>query len=171
MKKKSVLLFAIAIVLILATSVSGALAYFTTYAEAKGGHTVYLSSVGTSIEGEFSNWTNRVSVYNDFDGQPVYVRAKAFIGSKYDLLYAGEGWTLGDNGFFYFDEILNGGETTSELLIKIENVPSGDELREMQELLQSIHFNAIVIYEATPVLYDENGNPYADWSLIIGGNG
>lgn len=28
-------------------------------------------------------------------------------------------------------------------------------------------FNVIVIQECTPVLYDENGNPYADWNVIL----
>ena len=170
MKKKNVLLFVLAIVLILATSVGGALAYFTTFAEAKGGYTIHLSSVSTSIDGTFSDWTNSVIIDNDLDGQPVFVRARAFIGSQYELLYSGEDWTYGDNGFYYFDKILDAGETTTKLLIKIENVPSQERLGELEQLLKSVHFNAIVIYEATPVLYDENGNPYADWSLVIRGN-
>ena len=28
-------------------------------------------------------------------------------------------------------------------------------------------FNVIIVHEATKVLYDEDGNPYADWSTII----
>ena len=27
-------------------------------------------------------------------------------------------------------------------------------------------FNVIVVQECTPVLYDENGNPYADWNAV-----
>ena len=28
-------------------------------------------------------------------------------------------------------------------------------------------FNIIVVYECTPVLYDDNGNPYADWDNAV----
>ena len=28
-------------------------------------------------------------------------------------------------------------------------------------------FNVIVVQECTPVLYDEEGNPYADWNRVM----
>lgn len=45
-------------------------------------------------------------------------------------------------------------ESTSVLDIKIDSKDTDTS------------FNVIVIQESTRVLYDENGNPYADWSQI-----
>ena len=64
-------------------------------------------------------------------------------------------WSLGENDFWYYSGILAPGETTGALDAKIE-VP-GDYDKDS--------FNVVVIQECTPVLYDENGSPYADWSM------
>lgn len=156
MKKKSIFLLALSIALILATSINSALAYFTTYVQAKGGYIIHLG--GTDIEEEFSNWTKRVVITNDPNGQPVYVRARAFAGNTYTLLYDGNGWKDGGDGYYYYDKILLAGVETSELSVRIDDVLTGDAVAEGD------HFNVIVIYETTPVQYDANGKPYANWS-------
>lgn len=180
MKKKSIFLFALAIVLILATSISGALAYFTTYAEAQGGHTIELG-FNTDIDAEgFSAWTNHVIVINNEYSQPVYVRAKAFAGSAYQLIYFDESGYWGprkkdsknevssaDDGYYYYSDILYGGQETTELLVRIENIPTADTQSNDNMLYDGFSFNMVVIYEVTPVLYDEDGNPYADWSVTL----
>ena len=56
LKKTRVLLVTAAAVLALAAGAQSALAYFTTYATAKGGVTVHLGET-TSIEEQFANWT------------------------------------------------------------------------------------------------------------------
>ena len=63
-------------------------------------------------------------------------------------------WTLGDDGYWYYSEPLVPGETSEELVISIK-IP--------EELAAS--FNVTVIQESTPVLYGEDGLPYADWTL------
>lgn len=153
MKMKNIFLLALSIVLILATSMNSALAYFTTYAEAKGGYTIHLG--GTNIEEQFSNWTKHVTITSEPNSQPVYVRAKAFAGGQYELSYGGKGWTQGDDGYYYYDEILRAGEATTELLIKINDVP--------ESAVEGDHFNVIVIYETTSVLVGWN-------KTITGGN-
>lgn len=160
MKKKSIFLFALAVVLILATSISGTLAYFTTYAQAEGGYKIELG-YNTEMHEEFSAWTKHVVITNKEGSQPVYVRVAAFSGSAYDLLYSDDSglWTLGDDGYHYYNEILYGGESTDELLIRIENIPA--------DVLDGDSFNVVVIYETVPVLYDEDGKPYADWSVTL----
>ncbi|MCH5191511.1 MAG: hypothetical protein J1F23_05035 [Oscillospiraceae bacterium] len=167
MKKKSIFLFVLSIALIFATSINSALAYFTTYAEASGGYTLHLgggyviTGGGQDIKEEFSDWTKRVTITNDPDGQPVFVRARAFSGSEYSLSYAGDDWTAGEDGYWYYDRILNGGENTTELRVRIEDIPADVDIGD--------HFNVVVIYETTPVAYDENGNPYADWNSTLEG--
>lgn len=168
MKKKNIFLFALAIVLILATSISGALAYFTTFAEAKGGYVIELGNGTELVEQRFSDWTSRVFVFNSENSQPVYVRAKAFAGNEYYLSCYGDGWTRSKDGYLNYDEILYGGATTSELNVEIQNLPDEGALENIRKKRGGVHFNVVVIYETTPVLYDENGTPYADWSLRMG---
>ena len=34
-------------------------------------------------------------------------------------------------------------------------------------LKDGLTFNVVVIYESTPVLYREDGTPYADWNAVL----
>lgn len=166
------LLALLAVGMVLAAGLGSANAYFTTYAEAQGGVTIHLGD-RTEIDEEFSEWMKRVSVTSEEDSVPVYVRVKAFCGSEYMLRYAWEGDTWSetvqgtgslvadsDTGYYYYTDILYGGQSTSQFLIQILNrdgepIASGADASD---------FNVVVVYESTPVLYDEAGNPYADWT-------
>lgn len=153
MKNKRLLLFPAAVVLVLTAFIGSAVAYFTTYAQAKGGYTIQLQDQWKPHE-EFSNWTKHLQIESVGDVD-CWVRAKAFAPSwAGELEYGGAGWTLGEDGWYYYDSILYAGETTPELTIKINNIP---------EELTVTDFDVDVVYECTPVLYDEAGNPYADW--------
>lgn len=156
MKKKSVIFAAIAVVLVLAANLPLAWGYFSTYTEARGGILIQPRKVETEIEEpEVTNWAKHVVITNSEDGSPMYIRAKAFGGSEYDLTYESDGsWVPGDDGFYYYNNVLDGGNETSELLVKINNRPADEKGQE---------FNVVVIYESVPVRYDESGNPYADW--------
>lgn len=172
MKKKYMILPVLALVLVLSASIKPAWSYFTTYAEAKGGYVIQLGD--TTIDEEFYDWTKHVVIGNEETAQPVYVRARAFSGSEYPLTYSGEGWTLREDGYYYYNEILLPGEETTELLVMINNVPKapkeGEELSG-ETAKEGDNLHVAVIYESTPVLYDEDGNPYADWNNVLeGGN-
>lgn len=160
MGKKNGLLTAAAIMLILSAAIGSAWSYFTTYTEARGGYTVRLGDE-TTIDEEFSDWTKKVSIASEEGAEPVYIRAKAFCGNEFQLIYSDESgkWTLGDEGWYYYSDILYGGETADTLLVKIENIP--------EEVKDSDSFNVVVVYESTPVLYNEDGEPYADWSVKL----
>lgn len=162
MKRKNLILVALALVLVLGASMGSAWAYFTANAEAAGGYPIRLGG-RTDIGEDFSAWTKHITVSNEEGGQPVYVRAKAFSGSEYSLIYSDASglWTPGGDGYYYYGAILNGGETTDELLVKIAGVPEDADLEDAES------FNVVVVYESTPVQYDEAGNPYADWSIKL----
>ena len=56
-----------------------------------------------------------------------------------------------------------GGGNTEVLNIVINNIPTKEDGLEVGD-----QFNVIVIYESTPVLYDEGGNPLpADWNATL----
>lgn len=160
MKKKTVYLAAVALVLILSASLGSAMAYFTTNVEAEGSYRLEFGNE-TNIDETFDSWTKHVTISNTADSQPVYVRVRAFAGSEYELSYldAGGKWTPGADGYYYYSDILNAGEAADVLDIRISNVP--------EELTEPENFNVAVIYESTPVQYDENGEPYADWSIKL----
>ena len=157
MKKRfrNIFLISFVTVMILSAGIKDAWAYFTTYARAEGGY--YISfGYDTEIEETVSDWKKNVVIRNKEGSQPVYVRVKAFCGEAYSLTYSGDKWSLGEDGYWYYVDILNGGNQTTPLVVKIENIP--ETVKEFEEL------NVVVIYECTPVSYDKDGNPYADWT-------
>ena len=145
---------------VLAAGMGTAHAYFTTYVAVRGGFPIEMGD-RTEITETFSNWVKHVRIANEAGSEPVYIRAKAFCGSAYDLVYVDESgrWSPGEDGYYYYDGIVNGGEVTEELQVRIENVP--------EDITDPTSFNVVVVYESTPVRYDEAGNPYADWSMTL----
>ena len=159
MKKKTTYLAALTLTLVLSASMGSALAYFTTNASARGGYQLRLGNHTTIIEEQPTDWTKHVTVANSAESGPVYVRVRAFSGSQYPLTYLGEGWTPGTDGYYYYDEIVQPGDSTGNLDIHIGGVP--------EDVDEEMELNVAVIYESTPVQYDENGDPYPDWSITL----
>lgn len=155
---KAIVLAAIVMVVLVAltATVGTTLAYFTTYATAKGYVEVSLEEQ-TQIKEDFSQWTKHLTIANQGENsRPVYVRAKAFGGEQYTLTYSGSGWSQNADGYYYYGSILNPGDTANVLDVKIDGIPK-----------DAVDFNVIVVYETTPVIYDANGNPSADWNNIL----
>ena len=92
-----------------------------------------------------------ISNTGDYD---CYVRVRAFAGSAYSLQYFGENWTPGTDGYYYYNEIVPAGGSTGTLDIMIAGAVDGQS------------FNVVVVQECTPVQYDEDDSPYADWNVI-----
>lgn len=161
MNKKNGWLLAAAVLLITGAAADRAWAYFTTYASAAGSIALSLGEE-TRIEENISDWTKRVTITSEENSGPVYIRARAFSGSEYPLTYSSEGgtWSDGGDGYWYYDSILHGGEQTAgQLLVHIEGIP--------EDVSPGTDFHVIVVYESTPVLYGEDGEPYADWTAKV----
>lgn len=169
-------LVAAAVTLTASLSVGSALAYFTTYCRAEGSYEMSMGFPVTEItervdKGKFVTIEN-TSAYD------CYVRVKVFApkdimetitiksgnASEPETVAAGE-WiqfpNMGewDDDYWYFNSILGPGRTTPELKISYELPGEEDEDRPNE-------INIVVVHECTPVLYDEDGNPYADWENI-----
>ena len=160
---------------VLTTGVNSALAYFTTYTTAEGGL--------PEITETFDSKTKHLVITSDADSEPVYIRARAFC-ARYEVAYQSspEGiWTQesgvwnkvvpggeADGDWYYYKEIVPGGGSaaTLDVVIDIPPVPEGNEPGQTKPE-DGESFNVIVIYESTPVRYDENGEPYADWSETL----
>lgn len=156
--KKNLCLAAAALTLTASLGVGSAMAYFTTYATAAGGASLSLNNTVTIPEEDVVNWTKNVTIQNTGETD-CYVRVQVFAGDKYQdsLQYSDENgkWTPGSDGYYYYSDIVPVGGASEKLLVHIDNMDSED------------NFNVIVVQESTPVLYDENDQPYADWSRVM----
>lgn len=156
-KKKTFVLAAVALLMVTGATIGQAIAYFTTYTAASGGAVLHLGFTTTIPDEEVSDWTKHVSIQNTGDKE-CYVRVKAFAGELYEaaLTYTDTSgkWSAGEDGYYYYSDILAPGAVSEELLIKIDHLNREED------------FNVIVVQECTAVLYDENGQPYYDWSIL-----
>ncbi len=161
MRNRIIALSAAAFCMIMAASVKEAAAYFTTYVSAGGSHVVNLGSQ-TKIDEDVKNMVKQISVENTSQINDCYVRVKVFCGDwlKDNLKIFGEDndlWKYSQqDDYWYYGPILLAGERTKILNVKIE-VPEG---------LDKDSFNVVVIQECAPVIYDEAGNPSADWNTV-----
>ena len=172
MKKKkgmAVLLSAsLALVLAAGLYMEEALAYFTTYASASGRVQVRLDFTETNTGDEVRDWTKHIFIENTGESG-CFVRVKVLAGEKYRdyLSYSFEregSWELEEDGYWYYDAVLAPGEKTAELLAALNR----ELLKQEIENGGREEFNVIVVPEYAPVLYDEAGNPYADWEMKAG---
>lgn len=164
MKKRTLIMSALAVVLAAGLTIAPAMAYFTAHTEASGRVAIELGdSTNIREEVDVKNMTKTVWIENS-GPESVYVRAKAipgaFEGTPLTLTYDVSGWSGPDEeGWYYYDGILDAEEDTEEgsLVVKI----SGAEGAETED-----EINVTVIYECVKVLYDENGDPLeAKWNL------
>lgn len=156
---------AFALLLIWTAGIQEAWAYFTTYARAGGNYRIELGDT-TEIEEDYSDWTKKITITSREDSQPVYVRARAFGGSTYPIRYRDEygNWEQNaDDGYWYYTPVLYAGESTTELIVEIRDVPDASDMNEGQQE----RFHVVVVYESTPVRYDAEGRAYADWSVLL----
>ena len=143
---------------ILLAGVSATSAYFTTYTTTSGSGSIELGNITHIVEEtEGHIYRKDIQIQNEEGSGPVFVRVKLFYGDRSDLSFElGEGWSLGTDGFYYYDDALEATQSTSVLRVSIARV--GADAEKPQD------FNVVVVAESTPALYDEQGNPAPDWN-------
>lgn len=156
-QRRAVTGFALAAVVLLAgISVKQTLAYFTTYATARGGVPITVGPT-TTVREKFKNWQKTIQIENTGDVD-CFVRAKVIAGSQFEITAEGSDWTTGDDGYYYYSKVVPVGEMTEPI---IASITVGEKVQ--------VSFNVVVVQECTPVTYDEDGNPVAapdaDWSM------
>lgn len=167
--KKSLCLAGAALCLAGSVTVGSAIAYFTTYATASGTAEVSLGFTETEPEENFVNGAKHILIKNTGPSD-CFVRVRILYGEQYEpyIHIDGKNWEerqeTGEGGeeirYFYYKNLLPAGEKMAEedeLLAQIN----------VREIQNTDDFNVIVIQECTPVLYDEQGNSYADWNVIL----
>ena len=153
--QKRMVLAAAALVLMAGAATKEAMAYFSAHVTASGGHVLELGSVSTEIQEEVADWTKTILIANTGDSA-CYVRVRAFAGSQYGLTYGGADWTGGNDGYYYYTNILEAQAESAALQIKIDHTEAEGD------------FNVIVVQECIPVPYSDEGEPLtwdqADWT-------
>ena len=156
-----------------------ALAYFTSNASAEGGFFLRLEP-DTEIRETYGSRTKHVVVENKIESVPLYVRIKAF--SSMSVSYDGTGWgEPADDGWVYYDGILDPGSETPSIDVTIEFPTGGTSTTtnpdgtvtttEIPAPQSGDEHDVIVVYETTPVLYDESGDALGArecWAHIAG---
>ncbi|MGI6095148.1 MAG: hypothetical protein ACOYBL_06915 [Lachnospiraceae bacterium] len=153
--KKLAAISAAALILTAGLTIEGSMAYFTTYTEAEGSQIVSLGAQ-TEIEETVSEKTKHVTVKNTSSENDCFVRVKVFSGQNVTCTPSGSSWTYDEeDGYWYYGQIVAPGASTEvlDVSIKLEN----EEIKD---------FNVVVVQECTPVMYDKDGNPAADWDLV-----
>lgn len=150
MKYKKYLLVAAALVVIGATSIKPAMAYFTNSHQAVGTVTVHLGDLEITPNEDAKEWTKEITVQNtgDYD---VFVRVKAICGSQYSAsLTSGDGWSYNNDGYYYYSDLLKKDATSSVLKLTI-TPPEG---------LENEEFNVVIVQEAAKAVdeKDADGN-------------
>jgi len=164
MKKTKIILTAICLALVLGLSIVPAMAYFTDYTEAQGSVKVDLG-FKTTLDEEVDGFVKTITVSNA-GPESCWVRAKAFAGSDLSLTYSGEGWSEGEDGYWYYSEIIPAGGKTGSLKVEIGNIPEDAE--------EGDKLDVAVVYESAKVIYNADGTVKAgDFSMemnVEGGN-
>lgn len=160
--KRKIFWLAVGLLMVIgATHIQGAMAYFTTYVAAAGGYPITLGSKVT-IKEDVEDMKKHIQLINTGQ-EDCYVRVKVFYSNEIKVGYVSAMdeqnqpyWKLEEDEYWYYKEILPIGAETPELVVTME-VP--------KELKDS--FNVVVVQECTSVLYREDGTPYADWNKKI----
>ena len=135
-----------ATLIVCGVSVKPTLAYFTTYATAKGGISVDIGPT-TDVKEKFKDWKKTIEIENTGKAD-CFVRVKVIAASQFDIQASGSNWSLSDDGYWYYSQVVPVGGKTEPIVAAIT----------VSEKVKT-SFNVVVVQECAPGTYDENGNP------------
>ena len=174
MKKRTLILAVLAVVLVLGASIGSAVAYFTTYATARGGYVIHLGG-WTEIEEDIVNNRKTVRIFNraqsdeDIGQYPVFVRVKAFTDSDGTLDYdanAGSLWQPRNDGYWYYQKAIYAG--TSEHPEDAVTDPFVVTINLSRALKEGEELDVIVVYDSVAAVFNADGSPDLDTAWATG---
>jgi len=175
MKKRTLILAVIAVVLVLSASIGSAVAYFTTYATARGGYVIYLGA-RTEIEERISNNRKIVQIFNraqsdeDIGKYPVFVRVRAFTDSDGTLDYsanAGSLWQPRNDGCWYYQKAIYAG-TSAHPEGAVTDPAFIVDVKVNRALKEGEQLDVVVVYDSVPAVFNADGSPDLDTAWSVG---
>ena len=170
MRYKKYLLAAAALVLVAVTAVPASMAYFTDTESAQGGFEISLGEISHVPNESVDGMTKKISITNTGE-YPVFVRVKAEKPDGIEIGFSSQtssGWTLGDDGYYYYADAVAPGQATPTDGLQLEIKPTDD--------FTGDSFDVIILSECSRALYSDgtakdasgnliaNGTAYADWT-------
>lgn len=158
----------LAAVMVLGAAVGPSASYFTTYVTAEGGHVLHLQQRRVKTHEEVDANVKNISVENVGE-QECFARVLVVASDPTAVAYAGDGWSDGGDGYWYYAMPLQPGELSGVLKASIL-LPTSSPDRPIPE---GTELNVVVVSECAPVLYDDsgaakpNGPAYEGWALTV----
>ena len=90
-------------------SVKPTLAYFTTFASAKGGVSIDIGPT-TRVKEKFKDWKKTIQIENT-GKVDCFVRCKVIAASQFTITASGNNWSLSDDGYWYYSKVKDLGDT------------------------------------------------------------
>ena len=164
MKKRYLILAVLAIAMVLSASIGTAIAYFTTYTDARGGYVIHMK-YETEIHEDVEAGVKKITITNnpntgtETGTYPVFVRVRIWSGSDTNIdSVSGTDWlttTPDSTNAIRYRNALYTGETTSALEVKISEV-QGAGVRPGDPV------DVVITYESVPAVFLPNGDPDLD---------
>lgn len=164
-KSKKAIIALVAIVLTISVSAGFTWAYFSDYTKAEGDAVLHLTGQTelTEIPGEDSK---TIKITNMSEEPVDMVTRACVLGPDEFRPYEAQGkhphWVQGQDGWWYYDQVLKKGESTESLTIKW-TIPTNTAIE---------NYDVGVLHESAVARYQEDGSiEYPeDWNSPFGGN-
>ena len=167
MKRRHLVLAVLAIVLVLCASIGAASAYFTTYADAKGGYIIHVgheSEIHESVDGTVKSVQiqNIANSAEDVGKAPIFVRAKVYYGTDCTVEVSGSGWTQDGNVYYYEEPLYAGTENAAvqaddaknnsmTTILTVDVKPASETVKEGDTI------DVIITYDSVPAVFTASG--------------
>ncbi len=125
-------------------------AFFTNYVTVDGKANVTLTELSSNIKQETNGNKRSISINNTGE-IPCFVRVKVIAVPNDTInIQTANGWSYNEDGYWYYENFINGAESTNNLEIEVTNKNT----------------KAMVISETTEAWHDNSENAYADWNKV-----
>lgn len=156
---KKVVVSLVCILVLVCVAVVTAWAYFTSYVDADG-RWLIRTSCDIELMEFVDGYQKNVAVATSDMSCDSVVRAYAYCPDEYSLVFESQDessfdgdktvvdgeWVAGDDGWYYFDGVLESECVTSDLVVSVQNADGTD----IHETSEEQDFNVVVLCEAAP---------------------
>ena len=150
-KKKLIIIATMALLIIFGST---AYAYITTQKEGFGQFNINMTNANIQIsKNQIQNNQLNVELKNNSEEEQ-YVRVKIVAPDFVSFTSTSTYWVYSDDGYWYYNNVIESGEKSSVLQLKINLQGSTDK-----------NFKIVTNVESTTAMYDKDGKAYSDWQF------